>query len=56
MADLPSQSGPIGRHFCQVGGQWLHYRRMGQGPAVLLMHQTPQSSQTLEPLMRLLAP
>ena len=56
MADLPRQSGPIGRHFCQVGGQWLHYRRMGQGPAVLLMHQTPQSSQTLEPLMRLLAP
>jgi pimeloyl-ACP methyl ester carboxylesterase len=56
MADLLSQSGPIGRHFCQVGGQWLHYRRMGQGPAVLLMHQTPQSSQTLEPLMRLLAP
>jgi|LauGreDrversion2_3_1035106.scaffolds.fasta_scaffold00067_5 pimeloyl-ACP methyl ester carboxylesterase len=56
MAELPSQSGAIGRHFCQVGGQWLHYRRMGQGPAVLLMHQTPQSSQTLEPLMRLLAP
>lgn len=56
MADLPSQSGPIERHFCRVGGQWLHYRRMGQGPAVLLMHQTPQSSQTLEPLMRLLAP
>jgi pimeloyl-ACP methyl ester carboxylesterase len=55
-ADLPSQSGPIERHFCQVDGQWLHYRRMGQGPAVLLMHQTPQSSQTLEPLMRLLAP
>ncbi len=55
-ADLPSQSGPIERHFCRVGGQWLHYRRMGQGPAVLLMHQTPQSSQTLEPLMRLLAP
>jgi len=54
--DLPSQSGPIERHFCRVGGQWLHYRRMGQGPAVLLMHQTPQSSQTLEPLMRLLAP
>ncbi len=56
MATLPSQSGPISRQFCQVGGQWLHYRRMGQGPAVLLMHQTPQSSQTLEPLMRLLAP
>ena len=56
MQELPSQSGTIGRHFCQIGGRWLHYRRMGQGPAVLLMHQTPQSSQTLEPLMRLLAP
>lgn len=56
MQELASQSGTIGRHFCQIGGRWLHYRRMGQGPAVLLMHQTPQSSQTLEPLMRLLAP
>lgn len=52
---LAASVGPIGRHFCRVGGEWLHYRRMGQGPAVLLLHQTPQSSQTLEPLMRLLA-
>ena len=52
---LEPSLGPMGRHFCRVGQQWLHYRRMGQGPAVLLLHQTPQSSQTLEPLMRLLA-
>jgi pimeloyl-ACP methyl ester carboxylesterase len=52
---LEPSLGPMGRHFCRIGQQWLHYRRMGQGPAVLLLHQTPQSSQTLEPLMRLLA-
>lgn len=45
----------VERHFCRVQDRWLHYRRLGQGPAVLLFHQTPQSSQTMEPLMRLLA-
>ena len=45
----------IERHFCRVKDRWIHYRRLGQGPAVLLFHQTPQSSQTMEPLMRLLA-
>ena len=49
-------AGSLERHVCRVGDGWLHYRRMGRGPAVLLLHQTPQSSQTLEPLMRLLAP
>jgi len=45
----------VERHFCRVQDRWIHYRRLGQGPAVLLFHQTPQSSQTMEPLMRLLA-
>ncbi len=53
---LPAAAGPITRHGCRVNGRWLHYRRLGAGPPVLLLHQTPQSSQTLEPLMRLLAP
>jgi pimeloyl-ACP methyl ester carboxylesterase len=56
LAPLPADPGPITRHGCRVGGRWLHYRRLGAGPPVLLLHQTPQSSQTLEPLMRLLAP
>ena len=43
------------RHFCRVGDLWLHYRRLGNGPPVLLLHQTPQSSTSLEPLMQMLA-
>jgi len=40
------------RGFCRVGGRFVHYRRCGNGPAVVLLHQTPQSSVTMEPLMR----
>lgn len=43
-------------HFVRVGGRFVHYRRAGSGPAVIILHQTPQSSKTMEPLMRLLAP
>ncbi len=32
-------------------GRQVHYRRQGQGPAVLLLHQSPQSSREFEPLM-----
>ena len=46
LAPLPAAPGPITRHGCRVGGRWLHYRRLGAGPPVLLLHQTPQSSQT----------
>lgn len=39
-----------------VNGRWgqrqVHYRRHGSGPAVLLLHQSPQSSREYEPLMR----
>jgi pimeloyl-ACP methyl ester carboxylesterase len=30
----------------------VHYRRQGAGPAVLLLHQSPQSSREFEPLMQ----
>jgi pimeloyl-ACP methyl ester carboxylesterase len=53
---LAAASDAVMRHVCRVDGRWLHYRRLGAGPPVLLLHQTPQSSQTLEPLMRVLAP
>jgi len=47
---------PIERHFATVatsfGVRQLHYRRCGAGPAVLLLHQSPQSSAEYEPLMR----
>jgi pimeloyl-ACP methyl ester carboxylesterase len=34
----------IGRHFAKVEGRCVHYRRAGQGPALLLLHQSPTSS------------
>jgi len=46
----------ITRHVVTVEGRWgtrqVHYRRAGQGPAVLLLHQSPQSSRDLLPLLR----
>ena len=44
------------RRFVTINGQWgprqVHYRRCGSGPAVLLLHQSPQSSTEYEDLMR----
>ncbi|RMF94896.1 MAG: alpha/beta fold hydrolase [Gammaproteobacteria bacterium] len=44
------------RHFVTLAGRWgprqVHYRRAGSGPAVLLLHQSPQSSREFEALMR----
>lgn len=41
----------IGRRFLDIGGRQLHIRIRGAGPAVVLLHQTPQSSRTMEPVM-----
>jgi len=45
----------IQRRFVQVTGRFgvrrVHYRVGGQGPLVLLLHQSPQSSRELVPLM-----
>ena len=35
---------PISRHFIDIDGRQVHYRRAGQGPALLLIHQSPQNS------------
>ncbi|MFQ3595306.1 MAG: alpha/beta fold hydrolase [Sphingomonadaceae bacterium] len=45
------------RHFVDVANpdgsrRRVHYRRMGEGPPVLLVHQSPRSSAEWEPLMR----
>lgn len=34
------------------GGRRVHYRRCGQGPTLLMVHQSPRSSAEYEPLMR----
>lgn len=43
------------RHFLWVKTRWVHYRRLGSGPAVVLLHGSPQSAWSLMPLMRRLA-
>ena len=43
------------RNFVTVRGRFgprqVHFRRGGQGPTVLLLHQSPQSSREMEPLI-----
>ena len=46
----------ITRHFVSIGGgvfgaRQVHYRRAGNGPAVLLLHQSPMSSRDLLPVI-----
>ena len=51
----PPLNTALQRHFVMVRGQYgtrqVHYRRGGQGPVVLLLHQSPQSSREMEPLI-----
>ena len=42
----------ISRHYLTVEGRRVHYRRCGNGPALLMVHQSPRSSAEYEPLMR----
>ncbi len=42
----------ITRHFIDIGGRRVQYRRCGSGPALLMVHQSPRSSQEYAPLMR----
>ena len=42
---------PITRHYLDVGGRLVHYRRAGQGPLVVLLHESPRSSAALLPLI-----
>jgi pimeloyl-ACP methyl ester carboxylesterase len=46
----------IRRHYVTVKGErQVHYRRAGAGPAFVLMHESPLSSQSLERLVEALA-
>ena len=54
MPTHPSTS-VLQRHFITLRGRYgprqVHYRRGGKGPVVLLLHQSPQSSREMEPLI-----
>jgi pimeloyl-ACP methyl ester carboxylesterase len=41
----------ISRHFVDIEGRRVHYRRAGKGPPVLMVHQSPRSSAEYESLM-----
>lgn len=45
----------VTRHFVNVGDRQVHYRRLGAGPAVLLVPETPMTGNMLLPLARKLA-
>lgn len=46
----------IERHFVQVDGRLVHYRRTGSGPVLLILHQSPRDGGELLPLMQAMAP
>jgi pimeloyl-ACP methyl ester carboxylesterase len=39
------------RHFIEVDGRLVHYRRMGAGPVLLLLHGSPQGGRAVLPQM-----
>lgn len=45
----------VGRQFVDVGGRRVHLRHAGCGPAVVLVHQSPQNSRALLPWIEWLA-
>jgi pimeloyl-ACP methyl ester carboxylesterase len=46
----------VARHFVTIGARQQHYRRCGNGPAVVLLHESPRSSVALLPLVEKLGP
>ena len=38
----------ITRHYVTVGNRRVHYRRAGKGPALVLLHASPVSSEVFE--------
>ena len=53
---MSNESVTITRQFVSIRGKYgdrqVHYRRAGDGPCLVLLHQSPQSSLEYEPLMK----
>lgn len=47
---------PVHKAYAMVAGRALHYQRCGQGPAVVLLHDSPRSSRLHLDTMQALAP
>lgn len=45
----------ISRHYVSVGERQVHYRRLGDGPPVVMLHSSPQSSRGVLPIARVFA-
>lgn len=43
------------RAYIRVGDRWVHYRRKGAGPVLVLLHGSPNTSRALTPLIDALA-
>ena len=43
------------RGFVELDGLFIHWRAIGQGPALVLLHESPRSSASLIPLMKRLS-
>jgi pimeloyl-ACP methyl ester carboxylesterase len=45
----------VKRFYVRIGERQVHVRSLGEGPTVVLLHQSPKSSQELVPLMEVLS-
>lgn len=43
------------RAYVRTGGRWVHYRRQGAGPVIVILHGSPNSSLAMAPLMDVLS-
>src|SRR5262249_33209711 len=55
MADRPRSESSVTRAFLDTPEGHIHYQTAGSGPAVLLLHQTPRSSDEYRDVMPILA-
>ena len=45
----------IERHYIDIGDRLVHYRAAGHGPPIILIHQSPKTSEELVPLIHALS-